>query len=189
LGLKAETLAEMLADTTSPAGKLAADIAAAVERTRSKVRRFSRNTLPPEMEQGLLAAALEQLAAATTAGCRITCTFDGSTPYRSFDSRVAIHLFRIAQEAVSNAVRHSGARRIHIALHHLGGGTELCIEDDGRGLSDADAQAAGMGLRTMRYRAELIGARLDVGPGPRGGTRVICQRAATDSLSETSSRS
>jgi signal transduction histidine kinase len=187
LGLKAETLAEMLLATETPARRLAADIAAAVERTRGKVRRFSRNMLPPELEQGLLAAALGQLAAATTAGSRIACTFDGPTPHQSFDSRVAIHLFRIAQEAVSNAVRHSGARRIRItlALDHGHGGTELRIEDDGTGIPSGAAHTGSMGLRTMRYRAELIGARLQVGPGPNGGMQVICQLAVNDSQHNT----
>jgi signal transduction histidine kinase len=185
LGLKAETLAEMLAGLSDPVGKLAADVAATVERIRYKVRRFSRGMLPPEMEQGLLAAALEQLAAATTAGSRITCTFAGTNPYRSFDSRVATQLFRIAQESVANAARHSGAQRIRIELNHGRGGTELRVEDDGTGLPAAAVDASGMGLRTMRYRAELIGAQLHVGPGPKGGTLVVCQWTASDSQPET----
>jgi signal transduction histidine kinase len=86
-------------------------------------------------------------------------------------------LYRIAQEAVTNAVRHSGAHGISITLARKDGETALSIEDDGTGLSSEAMQADGMGLRTMRYRAELVGGKLEVGPGPSGGTRVVCRLA------------
>ena len=86
-----------------------------------------------------------------------------------------MHLYRIAQEAVSNAVRHSRARNIRITLEQENGETALTIEDDGAGLARDASQAGGMGLRTMRYRAGLIGGKLEVGPGPSGGTLVVCR--------------
>ena len=110
LGLKAQTLAEMLAPATTPSGKLAADIAASVDRTHDKVRGLSRGMLPIELEEGLLAGALEQLAAATSGSSRIRCGFTCPHPDPVFDSRVSVHLYRIAQEAVTNALRHSGAQ-------------------------------------------------------------------------------
>ena len=134
LGLKAVTLAEMLATAETPAGKLAADIVAAVDRTHDKVRRLSRGILPIELEEGLLAVALEQLADATSASSRIRCEFTCSHPDPVFDSRISMHLYRIAQEAVANALRHSGAHRIRIALAQENGETTLGIEDDGTGL-------------------------------------------------------
>ncbi len=174
LGLKAETLAEMLA-AKSPAGRLAADLAAAVDRTRGKVRGLSRGLLPVGLEEGLLAGTLGQLAATAAPGSPIACTLDCSPLDQVFDSRVAMHLYRIAQEAVSNAVRHSRARNIHITLNQENGATALRIEDDGTGLARDALQAGGMGLRTMRYRAGLIGGKLEVGPGPHGGTLVVCR--------------
>ena len=178
LGLKAQTLAEMLAPGGTPAGKLAANIATAVDRTHDKVRGLSRGMLPIELGEGLLASALEQLAAATTAGSRIACKLDCSRPDAAFDSRVSMHLYRIAQEAVSNAVRHSRAQNIRISLDHEDGKTVLRIEDEGKGLPTSRALAGGMGLRTMHYRAGLIGGKLEVGPGSRGGTQVVCRLAA-----------
>jgi PAS domain S-box-containing protein len=175
LGLKAETLVEMLAAAETPAGKLAADVAAAVDRTRSKVRRLSRGLLPVELEEGLLAGAIGQLVNSTTTGSRIVCKFDCPHPDPVFDGDVAVHLYRIAQEAVSNAVRHSRARYIGITLAQNNGETVLRIEDAGEGLGSEALQAGGMGLRTMRYRAELIGGKLEVGPGPSGGTLVVCR--------------
>jgi len=177
LGLKAETLAEMLAPAETPAGKLAADIAAAVDRTHGKVRGLCRGLLPVELEEGLLAEAMEQLVAATAEGARIACKFDCAHPDPVFDSRVSLHLYRIAQEAVSNAVRHSGGQNIRIILDQDHGQTALRIEDDGMGLSTEVTKAEGMGRRTMRYRAGLIGGKLEVGPGPWGGTQVVCRLA------------
>ena len=131
--------------------------------------------LPVELEEGLLAVAVEQLVATVNTGSGIACTFDNAHPDPLFDSRAATHLYRIAQEAVSNALRHSGARNIRITLKQENGETALTIEDDGVGLSSDAPQAGGMGLRTMRYRTGLIGGKLEVGPGPRGGTLVVCR--------------
>ena len=175
LGLKAATLAEMLAPAETPAGKLAADVAATVDRTRSKVRGLSRGLLPVELEEGLLTDAIGQLLNLTTAGSHIECKFDCPHPDPVFEGPVAVQLYRIAQEAVSNAVRHSGASSIRITLDEENGETALKIEDNGEGLGSEAAQAGGMGLRTMRYRAGLIGGKLDVGPGPSGGTQVVCR--------------
>ena len=116
LGLKAQTLAEMLAPAKTPAGDLAADIIAALERTHDKVRGLCRGTLPIELEEGLLSGALEQLAVATSGSSRISCGFTCPYPDPVFDSRVSVHLYRIAQEAVANALRHSGAQGIQIML-------------------------------------------------------------------------
>jgi signal transduction histidine kinase len=175
LGLKAETLAEMLASAERPTAKLAADIVAAVDRTHDKVRRLSRGLLPVELEEGFLAEALEQLVAATSEGSRITCKLDCLHSDPVFDSRISTHLYRIAQEAVSNAVRHSGAQKIQITLDEKDGATTLTIQDDGTGISTKPATGRGMGLRTMRYRASLIDATLEFGESPGGGAQVVCR--------------
>jgi signal transduction histidine kinase len=182
LGLKTETLAEMLAAAETPAGKLAADVAAAVDRTRGKVRRLSRGLLPVELEGGSLVGALGQLAASAAAGFRMACTFDCFHPDPAFHGRVAVHLYRIAQEAVSNAVRHSGATSVRITLDQENGETVLRIEDDGKGPSSDVLRGGGLGLRTMRYRAGLIGRILEIGPGPKGGTQVVCRVPAGNAV-------
>ena len=175
LGLRATTLAEMLAPAKMPAAQLAADIAVALERTQDKVRRLSRGMLPIELEEGMLAGALEQLAAATSENSRIQCKFAYPHPHPVFDSRVSVLLYRIAQEAVTNVLRHSGAQSVQITLDQENGETALRIEDDGAGLPSETAHAEGLGLRTMRYRAGLVGGRLEVGHGPSGGTQVVCR--------------
>ena len=178
LALKANTLAEMIAPATTPAGKLAADIVSALDRTHEKVRGLGRGMLPFELEEGLLAGALQQLAAATSGSSRINCNFTCHHPDPVFDSRVSVHLYRIAQEAATNAVRHSGAQNVRISLDQENGESTLRIEDDGVGFSKQAAKAEGMGRRTMGYRAGLIGGKLEVGPGQSGGTQVVCRLAA-----------
>jgi signal transduction histidine kinase len=85
----------------------------------------------------------------------------------------ATHLYRIAQEAVNNALKHSGAGLIEISLFREEGNTVLAVSDDGRGLAGG-AKPGGMGLNIMRYRAGMIGAELEIGPGREGGTVVRC---------------
>jgi signal transduction histidine kinase len=143
LSLKAATLADLLAPATTPRGKLAADIASALDRTHDKVRGVCRGMLPIELEEGLLSSALEQLAAATSESSRVGCKFICRHPDPVLESRVSMHLYRIAQEAVANAVRHSRARRIRIVLAWRDGETTLRIEDDGTGLSSDRAQVEG----------------------------------------------
>lgn len=78
--------------------------------------------------------------------------------------------YRIVQEAVTNALRHSGAGHLQVGLRYAPGELEVTVEDDGHGIDDATA--GGHGLRGIRERAELYGGTLDVGPGDRGGARV-----------------
>ena len=177
LGLMAATLAEMLPPAETPAGKLAAGVVATVKHAHDTVRGLSRGMLPLELEDGLLAVALEQLAVATSASSRIKCEVTGSQPDLVFDSRVSMHLYRIAQEAVANALRHSGAHSIRITLARENGEITLGIEDDGTGPPSEAVQAGGMGLRTMRYRAGLIGGKLEIGSSAGGGTQVVCRVA------------
>lgn len=82
------------------------------------------------------------------------------------------HLFRIAQEALTNIARHSGATKAVLSFKTDGGGVELTVSDNGRGLSTPPTERQGMGLRNMRARARQIDGELSVGSGPEGGTRI-----------------
>ena len=85
-----------------------------------------------------------------------------------------MHLYRIAQEATHNAIRHGRAGRVTIRLTGGDDGVALTVTDDGVGLPDDAAEHGGMGLRIMHHRANTIGARLDVRRRARGGTEVAC---------------
>jgi signal transduction histidine kinase len=87
------------------------------------------------------------------------------------------HLYQIAREATTNAARHArgGSITIHLTWNSWGG--TLSVVDDGVGIEEAPTRSDGLGLRIMRYRSKLIGATLEVGPGPGGGTIVRCELA------------
>ena len=87
---------------------------------------------------------------------------------------MATHLYRIAQEAVGNAIKHGHARHIVICLKTAPPRTILTIQDDGLGLPAVPPKPKGMGLRIMQYRAGVCGGSLAVQPGSRGGTSVVC---------------
>jgi signal transduction histidine kinase len=90
------------------------------------------------------------------------------------DNAVATHLYRIAQEAVTNAVKHSRASQILICLRTREGRIELRVTDNGIGVPASPAPSGGMGRYTMDYRARTIGGTLSVERGPNGGTVVSC---------------
>jgi len=133
----------------------------------------SRGLYPVELETNGLMAALEEMAAKTSSVYSVACRFRCRTSVLIQDGSVATHLYRIAQEAVMNAIKGGKARRIAIGLSEAGGRVALSIVDDGVGLK-WPLLRRGMGLKIMDYRAHLIGATLRFQSRPRGCTRVSC---------------
>lgn len=130
-------------------------------------------SLVPIRENGLM-DALKQLASDTATMARVDCEFVGRGPILLEDRQQVAHLYRIAQEAVHNALKHSGAGKITISLLAADGGWELVVADNGRGFKDNGQQAAGLGLRAMRHRAGLMGVRFTVESQPGAGAKIIC---------------
>ena len=158
-----------------------ADLAADADRSRALVvealeqaRAIARGLFPVNVEPDGLMLALERLAddAAAAYGIDCTFTFDAPVPLRSTEA--AGHLYRIAQEALANAARHGRASSVLISVSHgEGGAVTLAVQDDGVGIPDAAFSGGeGLGLRTMRYRAERVGGSLAVRPLESGGTLV-----------------
>ena len=108
----------------------------------------------------------------------LTCRFrfHGGSP--NWDEQTEIHLYRIAQEAINNAIRHGKARNILVFLDAADHSTNLRVLDDGVGISESDSE--GIGLTTMRYRARSIGGELAIKRRNGAGTTVSCT-ARTDS--------
>jgi signal transduction histidine kinase len=127
--------------------------------------------------EGLL-SALRELAHTTgkRAGLEVTC--ECRTPVKACPSEIGTHLFRIAQEAVNNALKHARASRLGIALAVEGERVSLTVRDNGRGLPARLPAKRGMGLRIMQYRAAMIGGTLEIGRDPAGGTSVCCSLIA-----------
>jgi signal transduction histidine kinase len=121
-----------------------------------------------------LMEALEDFAASTSDLFRISCRFECPLPVLVSDIQVAQHLYRIAQEAVGNAVKHGRAKNIEIRLEVHKGGKRLCIVDDGVGRPPFQPDGKGMGLRIMSYRADRIGATFSIRRRDAVGTIVTC---------------
>jgi len=90
------------------------------------------------------------------------------------DHAVATHLYRIAQEALQNAIKHAEATRVFIALFQEGQNLHLRVSDNGRRRSAADGNLVETGLSIMRYRAGMAGGGLEVEPELEGGTTISC---------------
>ena len=118
--------------------------------------------------------ALANLATRTSELHDVDCTFDCDEPVAILNNQTATHLYRLSQEAVTNAVKHGHAGRIWISLATQGDLVILKIVDDGAGFPAAYEEMAGTGLRIMRYRAELIQATLTFGEYQDHGTVVTC---------------
>jgi PAS domain S-box-containing protein len=123
---------------------------------------------------GNLDAALDLLAKRSSlSGTKVKfCSRHEAPPAIQLKTRN--HLYRIAQEAVQNALKHSGAKNIDIELWSRPGDLRLSVIDDGQGLTTEVAKGLGLGMRTMRFRASAIGGRLSITRGPNGGNCVVC---------------
>jgi PAS domain S-box-containing protein len=174
-GLFAKHLESLLAKGSVGHAAKAGEIAQLICDTAAQVREIARGLTPVDLNAESLLVALRELAEGTQARSRIVCWFHCASKGAVVrDNNVAYQLFRIAQEAVNNAVKHSRAKHIRIKLHADERKIELSITDDGIGLPTGAKKAKGMGLHTMSYRANLINASLLARRRPKGGTSVRC---------------
>lgn len=173
LALLSENLGAKLAARSLPESAEAQRIVSLTNRAIEQTRDLARGYSPIELVPGGLGTALVELARRVQALPAMACTFEGDEDIRVADAAAALHLYRIAQEAVTNAVRHSKARHVRVALEGSGANVVLTVEDDGVGLPPADGRR-GMGINLMLYRARTIGASLEIRGGAAGGTIVTC---------------
>lgn len=135
--------------------------------TLEEVRGIARNLRPEALDDLGLPAALRQLCLeAERAGVVVERAIASGV---ALDPDAELVVYRVAQEAITNALRHAGAERIRLALQRDGGATVLRVEDDGRG---SEGAAEGAGVRGMRERAVLVGGTVRLDAMPTGGTSV-----------------
>jgi len=172
LGFLSQSLTSLLKgpEETSRAARLTEGLQRALE----QIRGLARGVSPVAPEPDGLMSALLQLSESTASAYGIPCRFDCPHPVEVDHSAVATHLYRIAQEAVTNAAKHARPRSITIALRRTDEGIVLSVTDDGSGIPAGDGHETGSGLRIMRYRANAIGATLKTEPAAGGGTSVTC---------------
>jgi signal transduction histidine kinase len=167
-------LSRKLAAGSEPAAVEAAEITRLLNETIGQVRDLARGLNPVGLEQLGIAAALEALASNVQGLFQVSCKFQCDGPFLSLGNKIETHLYRIAQEAVNNAITHGRGKRIDISL---GFGDEeglLIIRDDGIGIPQKIPKGKGPGLHTMDYRCRLIGASVQVQRRARRGKVVTC---------------
>ncbi|HEX4085367.1 MAG TPA: ATP-binding protein, partial [Chthoniobacteraceae bacterium] len=164
-----------LAERFQPEAETAAELHELLKDAVVQARNIARGIAPVHMDEAGLASGLEDLAAGTRRIQDIDCTFLPAGEVLVEDRETAIHLYRIAQEAISNAVRHGQATKVVIRLALTETEVTLAIEDNGSGLAAPDQNSKGMGLRSMRYRASVLDGSFELNPIAGGGTRVCCR--------------
>jgi len=168
-----KVLEQKLSTRSLPESVDASEIVKFVNQAVSKTRHLARGLYPVELEANGLMSALEQLAANTKTLFGIECLFQCAAPVLVHDNIAAINLYRIAQEAVNNAVKHSKAKNIRIELSSQSGKIALTVADDGIGFDAARVEEGkGMGLHIMGHRARMIGGTLQIRTTLRGGTII-----------------
>jgi signal transduction histidine kinase len=164
-------LAPRSAEDAAEVKKIVVLIEQGIEQTRS----LAKGLLLAEIEHDGLVTALQDLAAKTRVQSRVDCEFSCATAVHLGEGGTATHLYRIAEEATRNAVRHGRARRVELSLLSEDDCLVLAVLDDGVGLPPAPPRGPGLGLRIMTHRAAIIGASFAVEAQPGGGTRVVCR--------------
>jgi signal transduction histidine kinase len=173
VGMLSEGLRQRLLATDAGTAETAAEIARQTQLALDQVRQLAKSLFPVDVDAESLLAALRDLASATTALHRIDVRVEGELPRTLHDGKIATELYRIAQEAVTNTVKHAQAKTVTIRLERGNDLIRLVVADDGVGIPRLD-RGDGAGLRIMRYRATSIGASLAVERGPSRGTVVTC---------------
>ena len=152
----------------------AAELAQSIPRILGQVQKIVKGLSPLEGGAEELVPALKALSASieerTDISCRFKCRL--RVPVRNDD--VAVQFYRIAQEAVTNAVKHAEAQRIDVIVKTRQGRVLLEVHDDGIGMPTESLRTSGSGLHIMQHRARVIGGSLDIKQRPGGGTLVVC---------------
>ena len=169
-------LEQRISKKSKAAGEQAAKIAAHVREAVSQTRMVARGLSPVSVESNGLMSALQELATTVSTMFALECRFEGPESILIGDNAMATHLYRIAQEAINNAVKHGKAKKIVIRLARNNSGLiQLTVTDWGKGFPKrAPSNGGGMGLQIMKYRANMIGATLDIQNSENKGVRVVC---------------
>lgn len=174
LSYLATSLHRKLRAGTLPETDTAAELAEGIPRVLGQLQAIVRGIAPLEIDAEDLLPALEALLASIEDRTDISCSLASNGRVRFRDNSVAIQLYRIVQEAVTNAVKHGQAENIDVVIRAERDQITLQVRDDGVGMGPEAEKAFGSGMHIMRYRARVIGGSINIEPGTGGGTRVTC---------------
>jgi PAS domain S-box-containing protein len=174
LAFLSRVLHSQLSSQSLPEAADAAKVADIAERALSLTRNLAKGLYPDGLDADGYLGAIADLAMNTEALYGITCSFNPETTSFQVDKGLSIHLYYIAQEAINNAVKHGKAKNIRITLKRRDGNVTLTVQDDGKGLQLSSKRGKGMGLRTMSYRASVLGGKLTIQNNPDRGATLTC---------------
>ena len=170
----AKVLQRLLEKENHPLAAQMSRIAGSVSQAASHARQIAHGLNPVITDSESFVKALRELVSAMVERHHVRCLCDGLASV-SISPGVGNHLYRIAQEAIYNAVRHSGATQIDLELSEHTAGIILRVADNGCGLSAEALNGVGFGLQGMGYRASLIHGKLSLRNRKRGGAELICR--------------
>jgi PAS domain S-box-containing protein len=152
-----------------------AEIAQLVNQATNQARSLAKGLHPIDLDTGTLMSTLQELAENTETLFGIHCTFKCDKRIRIDNPEVAVHLYRITQEAITNAIKHGKAKNIQIDLAYDVNKSVLTVRNDGIDFpKEFEARHTGMGLQIMDHRVDIIEGSLDIHKGPKGGTIMTC---------------
>ena len=173
IGCLSKVVYQRLTANNNPEALQLAEITRLITRANTRAREMSRGLMPVVLDSAGLMAAIADLARSSERIFRVSCPFHCDPPVQVDDNKLATQLYRIAQEAVANAIKHSRADRIEVSLSLNDGMIELVVRDNGIGIQNQGA-GEGMGLLTMSHRARMVSGSLTVDQDRFGGTVVQC---------------
>jgi signal transduction histidine kinase len=173
--LSLQVLSGKLADASPSQAKDADHGVQLVEDAIDLTRKIAQGLFPLELEGAGLPGALIELCRRMGNRYRIKCEFKSDLHELTLDSSTAMHLYRIAQEAVTNAAKHGHVSDVSVELSQLDGNLILNVTDDGIGFPEPLPESPGLGLRIMSSRAGMIGGSVSVKNRPQGGVAVTCR--------------
>ena len=170
-----QVLTEQLENKSQPESAAARHLVKMVEEAITLTRSFARGLQPVEVKAEGLMDGFQELARNISERFKVSCEFECRESVLLHDAARSTHLYRIAQEAITNAIKHGKAKFINVSLEKTGDAITLTITDDGIGLPENSRPGDGMGLRIMAHRAAMIGATFNLERLPESGTRVTCK--------------
>jgi PAS domain S-box-containing protein len=185
LALSARALATRAERERQPIAPSLVQLASLANSCIQAARRIAQGVSPLSDADGNLQAALEALAARSSFGGTVVRFRSHLDTAITLNLEARNHLYRIAQEAVQNSLKHARATTVEIELRARVGGVGLAIDDDGVGLPSSGSRRAGLGMRTMQFRASSIGGRLAIRARKGGGVSVLCEVAQPEPHSGT----
>jgi signal transduction histidine kinase len=174
LKFKASLLEYQLQSKDLPEANDARAISELLNEATDEASKLARSVQPVEGESRGLMMALKELAAVTGQAHDVICTCEFRRPVFIHDNSVATNVYRIVEEALSNALQHGNAKHIWIAMSETKDCVTVSVRDNGKGLPAGFSDNGGLGLHMMRYRARMIGGSVELRRNQGRGAAVIC---------------